>query len=540
MPRIPIIAGQGGAVVVQPSSTIPVTGYQGLAELGSLTGDFGAKLQQIGEKLQAHQNELDTLTLIGDFNGKVKELQYDIRQDVADPLQRSKEFEKRAKQSQDELVATTKNPNVAREFTQYANRHLPVHTGQVHLDAMKWMGEQQTAQMRDVSDLISKNAYLAESPQDRDSWIQAYTGVQVSPGVWKGGIITSNPHLDPEEKQKERKKFAEKSQREFMDHLAKTNLDRLLELEDQKAFQDVDQKTKDLILDRAQNKRAADLRRTDAELEKITKVARENTEIEADELIRTGKMSEGWINERKALMAGAPNGAEKIKSWHTSIRNNELGILTGDPETERRMGIDVYNEKLNPQTTIDRLTRLYNDRKIGEDKRKEWMPHLQSVIARKAGEAKALEDAGEAKVNTIKRRRADTVLETAALALKVTGILDIDKEATDALTEFRQIFTQEEFTHGGTKDATEVYKEHMPDAIAKTQSRLETRRMSLEDSLGSYKSKDQLVADKGKMSAAEYDKKLGQIFELYAIKNAVIQLEANRKAIGRAAPPKKR
>lgn len=512
MPQIPVFTAEGKAAVSQFPQRIPTRDFAGGVRVGGRVSAFGEELNRIGAELQKHQNDLDTASLIGEFNGKIKELEVQVRTEVEDPLQRSKEFTKRASELQKELLGTAKNRVVEGEFSQYVGRHLPIITAGVHADALQFMGEQQTAQMQDLGDQVSQQAAIAPTPQDRDELINNFSK-----------IIENNPHLNPLQKQKARKAFVTKSQRDFMEHLGRNDVDRLEELFAKGAFKDVDIGTQDIVMTRARTQRNAALVKAEAALEKQKKDYTEAVEKSFIDRLRDKTLDDEFIDEFSFAIS-----SEKKDLYRKALRDQQLGIKGGNPLVERDFLVRLADPDLNPRNTLRELQSLYRKGAVGYEYLRDNQTHLQAEINRRDNEARAIRNEGDARIRAIQGQRASTALSTAAIAFRTTGGLSLtfDDTASEALVQFRQEFARLELSHGGSRDADELMRELLPKYITQVNSRVVTKVRQLESQLGKYKSSELLKAGRGELSPSEFERLSLAMKELYAIRNEQRRLGA--------------
>jgi hypothetical protein len=523
MPRIEVVTARDTAVVTQPSSLIPVTGDQGLGQLGNFVGDFGTQLQKIGEKLQAHQNELDVAEITGKFAGIIKELEINVQRDVADPMARAKEFEKRARQAQEELLATTKNRNVARGFEAYVGKHLPIHTANVHGTALDYMGQQQTAQMQDVLHALSQNAARALDAPERQSWINA--GVE---------IITNNPHDPPIKKQERRQAFIKKTQSDWARILMNDNIDKLFEEEKKGSFSDMDARDLSDLMVRAETQRAAKIKVGQAALDKAYDTHREGVEMFMIDKIVNKTLTQSDINDWKPDFVRTARGSEKIMSWQTALENQSLGVVGGDPDQMRQFQSDVYDLDVNPRKTLDRLIAV--NKKVGViDARKFpiWANHLAVRIKEGRDEGKSDADKFDVRKREWERTRASDAIEMATLRFPFTGNRDFDKDANELLARFREMVATEGRSRGGQVDEMELYKTRMPDLLAQMGDRLSTAKRQREDFLGKHRDKKSLLNARDTMSEDEFERKVRALEELQALRKSEERLAQSKKEIGR-------
>ncbi len=507
MPQIPQITASGEAATIRYSN-VPVPDYGGVAQFGGSIARFGEQLNQIGQKIQHQQDQLDIAQGIGEFHGKMKELQVDVRTDVTDPMQRSKEFNTRASAYLQELTSGARNRMVGAGIQVYASKYLPVYAAHVHADAIQFMGEQQTAQRRDIGEQASRMAMMAETPEIRQEWKDSYIK-----------LINNDPHLTPIAAQKERSEWNSKADTQYMDWLGRTNPDKLEELFNKGAFSAVNPDVAQKIMDASATRNAAKMHTAQVALDKAMGTWREGIEISMVQKITNHSLSENDIKDWEWSFAGTPQGSEKVASWYKALHDIKAGIGTGNPEVERNMKPDITNPLLDPMKTLDVLTTLHTKGLVGTDFYGPAATHLQSEINREKTERRVIQNEGEAKVREIQKTRSAMALQNAALALKNTGFLDLDRASEEALVQFREQFMRREVSHGqGNEDADVLYKELIPQAIQHVDQRMESRVDQLNKQLGSYKDKASLNAARGSMSPTQFETLSSALQELYAIR----------------------
>ena len=257
MPRIPIISASEQAATVQLPARVPVQDYTGAYNLGQQVSEFGGQLQNIATRLKEQQNTLDVADMASKFHTRLIELEAEARLETNKPLTRGKTFNEKATSAIQELASTAKNRLVAERFQVYAVQHLPVYQGRVNRTALEYNMEQQTVLRRDLQDTISLQAARTSNPAEWSAALTEVGGVEISPGVWQGGIIRNDPHLTPVAAQKEHDRFMDQAAKDRMDYLRRSDVDKLITENDAGIFDRLHETQKGPVITAAKNERAA-------------------------------------------------------------------------------------------------------------------------------------------------------------------------------------------------------------------------------------------------------------------------------------------
>jgi hypothetical protein len=251
----------------------------------------------------------------------------------------------------------------------------------------------------------------------------------------------------------------------------------------------------------------------------------ESIERETAKRVADGTLSLEWIEEY-----GYAVSAEKLAAWRKSYRDQQLGTGIGDPDTEREMERMVYNPSLNPRQTMTRLDSLFVAKRVGLEKYRPWVQHLNAEINRRDSEARGDQDKGETRVRELQSRRATGYLDLAQRAFRTTGIADFDNASAEAQVQFQQEYmSRVDYYGNGTEDGAAVYRDAMPRFITMVDSRMASRMEFLVSELGKYKTIESLKRDRSSMSEAEYTRLAGYLREYYGIQGNVKRLERIRK-----------
>jgi hypothetical protein len=517
MPKITTYQATGKADVLQLPAHAPVADFSAQYRAGRQIAGAGETLQAVGEKIQAQQDELDASALIGEYEGQIRALQLETDQETTDGPERMKLFGQKATKLQKDILGRAKNPRVGRAFSAHVGRNYPVHKYSYDARTLEYQVKQQFADLDEQEDKYSRLAAEAPEPADRDYYIKHFEGILDKTAA--GGLV------DPAVMAQRKQRFRERSQLDYMDILRMRDPDKLFELEAQGEFLGVDPRRKEAIMDRAIRERAARATQGQEELRRAMAIWVESIERETAKRVADGSLTMEWIEEY-----GYAVSAEKLTTWRKAYRDQQLGLGTGDPDTERDMERLVYNPKLNPRQTLERVDALFVAKKIGLDRYRPWIAHLNAEINRRDSESRGEQEKGETRVRELQARRATGYLDLAQRAFRTTGIVDFDNTSAEAQVQFQQEYMNRVDYYGnGTEDGAAVYRDALPRFITMVSTRMDTRMDFLVSELGKYKTRDALRAARSSMSEAEYTRLTGYLREYYGIQENVKRLEKIRK-----------
>jgi len=519
MPQIPIITAEGAPAVAQFPAQVPIPDFRRVEGFGARAAEFGAQLNEIGAKLQAQQNELDTAGLVGKFHGKMKELAVDVRVDEPDPMKRSKLFADRSAEVLKELTDTAPNRLVGIKFQEFAAKYLPVYAANVHDDALQFMGEQQIAQTRDTLDSFSRLYSQSTTDGERKAWLQA--GIK---------IIDDNIHFKPEQAQKERKNFIQKSQTSYMKILGSTNIEELRARNEQKEFEDVDPLLHQKILDSAERMNATRLREARVALDKAVKVWGEGVEIAGARLMAENKMDQEFINTYAGQMAQFADGRTVVASWQKRLREQQEGFGVGDPTVERQMRADLTDVP-DPRKSLQELRILYANGKVGSEFYDQKRAMLEAQIHRRDDQNRSDKNAGESRIQVLQSNRYQAAKQQADLAFKTTGILgkmdQYDQMATEAHGQFmEELNRRTDHLNANGEDSLAVSREILPKYLSNVQSRLNSRLDLLKSKVSQYPNIRALDAARSQIGELAYYENIRTIQEIFGIESQQARIDA--------------
>ena len=524
MPRIPIIQAESPAAVQRLPQRLPYADYSGLGQAGQAFEQFGQQLSGIGAKLQEQQNELDTAKLVGEFSGKVKEIETNLRYVEKDPLKWSKVFTEKTTELQNKMVSTASNKMVAKAFTQHVGRHLPIRAAEVHANALEWMGQQQTADLRDVGDLYAQQKAEAPSFAEAQAWDAGYRD-----------LLRKNPHFKPEEMQKEEERWKTKSNRAYMEHLARTDPQRLFE-EDKKGYFDdfPDTHAKDLILARAERQRNSEVLRAETVLKNTMKQYGESVERFVE-----GHKAAGTLTKDIVETWGPVVSSEKKTLWDTWLHDQLSGVRQGDPVLEANFVTSIHGS--SPRAALAELNSGYmsTPKRYGREFYDKYAPYLENKVQRLEDKGEARQEKGETQVRQRQESRGRYVLDNSDEQFKVTGafsLKDFDFTVSEAKIGYRQDFMANvDYLNGGRgMDAAEVERRFLPKWLSHVSQRIGPKIEALRKALGQYQSKPILQAAQGKIPQGEWNRYSDLLEGLHTLLREQQAYEIRLKALGGA------
>ena len=496
MPQIPIVQATGPAAVVRLPEGLPVPDYSALAGVGGTFEQFGQQLNTIGARLREQQNELDVAQMVGEFSGRVKEIEANLQYTEKDPLKWSQSFTEQTTQLQEEMASQASNKLVGKGFAQYVGRHLPVRAAEVHANALEWMGEQQTAQMRDVGDLMAKNKAQATTWAEAQAWDDGYRR-----------LIRSNPHMKPEMAQKEELRWKEKSDKAYMAHLARNDPARLEEEEKKGYFDNVNTWDRDIIMQRAERQGNAAKVQAQQALDRFQKQYREQVERFVQTQFNEGTITKDILEEWKPAVT-----SEKGALWDKQWYDFQHGIKQGDFRAEADFVARIFTG--DPRVALAELTRGYQPptgrpQLYGYEFYTKYAPALEARIERLDERAFQRQIQGENKVHEKQKERGQLVLRNIDEQFTVTGLFslkDFDFSVSEAKLGVRREFADKvDYMNGGQGiDAREFERVHLAKWLAQVQERIDPAIEAHKKALRQYQSKAALKADYGKISIEEY------------------------------------
>jgi hypothetical protein len=518
MPKIVTFQAQRGADILQLPARAQTEDYSIQHRTGQQIAGAGETLRTISEKIRAQQDEIDASGLIGEYEGRIRNVQVEADTETTDAQERMKKFNEKAVSLQRELSGLAKNPRVSRAFQAHVGRNYPVQQYNYQARTLEYQLKQQFASLTVQRDRFSRLAAETEDPDDRDVYIKQYESL-----VDK---LTAGGLADPLVMQKEKEAFREQAALDQMDVLRFRNPDKLFELEAKGVFRNVDPRKREAIMDRAIRERAHRAAEGQAELRQAMNIWRESIYRETENHITNRTLTLEWIEEYGYAMDDT-----KLAAYRKALKDQLLGVGTGDPTVEREMQRQVYNPRLNPSAVLARLDAQYVAGAVGYEKYGPWISHLNSEINRRSGEARSDRKEGEVRVRELQSRRATSYLILAESVFRTTGGLSVDFDGTAA--EARAQFTQEYLAkvdaYGGSLDGGAAYAELMPRYIVQVESRLDARLTFLRENLGKYNTKESLKQARAAMGEAEYERHVGWLLEYQAIRSNVDRLARTRK-----------
>lgn len=498
MPRIPTINAEGAAVENLPQR-IPVPSYEIGESGGRALQQFGAQLTNIGQRLQQQQDLLDSQSLIGIYNGKMKELQYSVRTDVPDPMERAKEFTKRASEVTKELSDKAPNKIVGLRFNDWAARHTPLHAAEVWQSSMEFMAETQTAQRRDITDSLIESAAQEPTVAGQEELKSLALGKQTSPGVWEGGLINDDPNLTPLGRQKERRRLLEKFDRDYLNYRSSTSPDTLLSDYEAHRLDKIDPAVLNPVIDRTISQRDERVRRNEVALEKQKKEAAEGLERDFLTGLREGTMSQEWINQNSQYVS-----SEKYNFWNNTFRDKQYGLKTGNPVVESSLLPDMMSNRIPAESKLATLDRLKAQGQIGTEFYIKYAEQARADIQRKQTEDRVVQSEGEARQREFDRARYASIHQNAERVFKTTGILTWDSQSTTVMTLYLQEVQHMDKSHGGSVDAQQLERELLPKYIIMLDQNTASLLDNIEKILGKTNSTQALNAERSRMSPEEF------------------------------------
>lgn len=535
MPQIPTVIAGGQAAVVQNPQTVPYPVYRNAFVFGESVAQFGQQLNEIGAKLQTQQNELDTAGLVGTFHGKMKELSADVKTEEPDPLKRSALFAKKSSTAMKDLMDTAPNRIVGMKFQEYVGKYLPVYAAHVHNDALQYMGEQQIAQTRDTLDSISRMYSLSTYDAERKEWLQS--GIK---------LINENIHFTPEQAQRERKSFQQKSQYSYMKILGSTDIESLRERDAKGEFADVDPLVRQKVMDAAERTNATKMTHAQVARDKAMRVWGEGVEIAGAQLSANNAMTQEFINEYAIEMARFPDGKTAVAAWQKKLREQQEGIGVGNPQTERNLRTDLINAT-DPKKALQSLRTQYVNGQIGAEFYQSQGDKLQAQIHRQDDQARADKNQGESRIQTLQSNRYHAAKSQAETAFKTTGILDkFDNIATEAHGQFvEELDRRTDHLNANGEDSLAVAREILPKYIAQVQSRADSRLDLLNSKVDQYPNMKALDAARTQIGEIAYYEYIRAIKEINGIQtqkarldayNAILRQQQGAKGTSKATP----
>lgn len=521
MPKITTYQAQGKAGVLALPANAPVEDLSGLYRAGRQVGQLGDTMADVAAKLKDQQRSIDASAMIGDYEGRIRGLQFKIDQETTDPEERMSRFHEEATALQKEISGRSKDAQVVGAFASHVNRNYPVQRHSYNAHTLEYQLKKQVSDLRDEGERYSRLAAEAPNPEERDKYIKLYENMLNRAEA--GGL------LDPAVMQQWRNQWKEQSQLDYMDILRMRDPDKLFELEEKGAFLGMDSRKREAIMDRATRERAEKATRGQAELRRAVEIWRESIYRETEKRLADRTLTMEWIEEYGYAMDDT-----KLKAYRQAYRDQQLGVGAGESDVEREMVRHVYNPNLDPRRTLATLDALYVNRKVGYEKYTPWVQHLNSEIARRDNERRSDQDKGEVRIRELRGRRAEGYLNLAQSAFRVSGMLDFDASAGEALTQFQQEYLRRVDHYGGNEDGAAVFADLMPRLIVQVDARMETRKTFLLSELGKYLTRDALKKDRTILGEAEYARKVGYLAEYHGIQQNVkrlqdIRLEAEGK-----------
>src|SRR3972149_1197197 len=227
MPRIPTIPPEGGAVPLEyprvPAAPERVNIGQGLANLGVVAGD-------IAEKLDKQDAELELIDMVGKYDANVALTKDKV---FRDPSIENKVvgFTQRVQKVQGEFLQGIKRSDVRGAFQAHISKTFPKQVVDVHIDSLKWKGQEILAKLDRIGEEQAKKAAESVTPEDMDDAMNVYhDALRSAEGV----------QLNPEERQEKAKKVNKMVLEKNMDYMRRTDRPEMFRLDREGFYSSVD------------------------------------------------------------------------------------------------------------------------------------------------------------------------------------------------------------------------------------------------------------------------------------------------------------
>lgn len=507
MPRIPTYTAQGTGIGVpgvdraQPGPNV----------LGYVANQVSRAVDQVTDvygKLQAQSDDIAIVEMKSKWDNGVKQIALDLEEDsdvIVDPTKYPVKFQEKLSKLETELVKSAPNKNVGNGFSLYLGRKSPAVVIAAKEHGLKMFRLQEIARMDRLEETMSDEAASAPSAEAHKEKIEDYQAIIT--GAEAKGIF------NPVVAEKRRKDFLEKTGVKWMEVVGLRNPELMLEMAEAGAFDHVDEDKRLALIDTITARQASKVAAARVAHTAALARHRETVEQAMSEHIANQTLTKDLIEEWRGTVDD-----NKARMWDKALDDQIRGIGTGNPAIEKDMEIDVYETRLNPRETADRLTVLAQKGLIGRDKYSGWMTilngRIKAAIDEKMGEKKE----GEVRVREIKKSRYEAAVSNIAGTFRTTGGLsfDFDGIANEAASQMREEIQRKAETLGGNRDALDLYFELLPKYIAMVDDRVAPRIQVLREKLD-YKTPAELNAARVKLGEEAYYNQVQIMSELRAI-----------------------
>lgn len=523
MPRIPFYTAPGASTpgVGQPN----VSAYSGAYALQRAAFEDleqGIALVTRARNLvQAQKDEADYIAMRGDFANSLDALKINLSRSpeiMAKPENYEKMYTDEAKKIYDHFAKTQVSPRTMQLFRGYANRELGKQLNMAKVDGTVMMEKSERDRLATSFETLTEQ-YARSTEFEEQMLIKAIWSTHVHNAMQRGFMLEG-------EAESLNEKFDETAATKQMSAMVLTPAGSLFIEENPKSpmFDKVPIVKRLSLFDKAVHRNAATINKAQQALERARKAWSESIERETEVHIANRTLTLEWLEDYKHELT-----SEKIASYRRALRDQEIGKGTGDPAVERIMQADVYNPRLNPQETLDRITKLYGVGHVGYDSFSTWAPYLGAEIRRRQGEARTNQNEGETRVRELRGHRYNAALKNLEVAFRTTNMWDdFDASATEAYGQALRELQRTSDYLGGNEDSLEIERRITPKYVAMVQVRTESRLKVLNDLL-EYSSAEALKADRGRIGEAAYERQALIMKEIRDLNRELQRLESIRK-----------